>query len=198
MNFVFNDAFTLGGGNVKVPGTREWTESNRYTLGADRTMATTFFRPSVSPGVRMNGEPLHGFFHYAGVCNSLHPVGPAANRANTNMSYTTNMWWEPLGEFGPGYSDQEYHGAMVVKTGGSLSYQRTNREPDLAAGTTNPENTILSLSDGTPIYQVNSLGPGVTLWAADVLPFSYDLGFKYRGFSLSGEYFARGITSSDS
>jgi hypothetical protein len=51
MNFRFSKAFDLRAGNWIVPGTREWNESFRYTLGADRLMATTFFRPNISPGI---------------------------------------------------------------------------------------------------------------------------------------------------
>ena len=49
INYHFSDAFDLRVGNWAVPGTREWYESFRYTLGADRLMATTFFRPNISP-----------------------------------------------------------------------------------------------------------------------------------------------------
>ena len=51
INYRFSKAFDLRVGNWAVPGTREWYESFRYTLGADRLMATTFFRPNISPGI---------------------------------------------------------------------------------------------------------------------------------------------------
>src|SRR5579883_555704 len=193
ITYSFSQAFALSSGYFKVPGTREWIESARYTLGAERTMANTFFRPSISPGVWATGEPLEGFFYYAGIFNDFNSTSNGANRVSDNMTYSGNIWWEPLGKFGPGYTDEEYHDRLAIRTGSSLTYQRAQREPNLQLGQTNPENTILRLSDGTPIFQPGALAPGVTLLEANVALFSYDLAFKYRGFSLSTEYYGRWI-----
>lgn len=193
VSYVFNDGFILGGGNNKVPGTREWLTSYRYLMGVDRTMATTFFRPGFSPGVWINGEPRPGLFYYGGVYNGLYLGGPAEDRSTTDMGYTANIWWEPLGAFGTGYTDQEHHENPALRTGGSLSYQRIHLEPALSGGQINPENTVLRLSDGTQIFEPNALGPGATLGAASVLLLSHDESLKWRGFSLSAEYYARWI-----
>jgi hypothetical protein len=193
LSYDFNEALTLSSGYFKVPGTREWIESARYTLGADRTMANTFFRPAISPGLWASGEPLDGFFYYAGIFNDFNSLSNSASRISNNMTYSGNVWWEPLRPFGPGFTDEEYHERPAIRTGASLTYQRTLREPDLQRGLTNPENTILRLSDGTPIFQPGALARGVTLMGANVALFSYDLALKYRGFSLSGEYYGRWI-----
>jgi hypothetical protein len=60
INYHFNDALDLRVGNWLVPGTREWYTSYRFTMGSDRLMATTFFRPNISPGVWLQGEPIGG------------------------------------------------------------------------------------------------------------------------------------------
>jgi hypothetical protein len=193
ISYAFSKAFAISSGYNKVPGTREWLESARYTLGADRTMANTFFRPSVSPGVWTSGEPVDGFFYYTGIYNDFNSTANGADRVSDNMTYSGNIWWEPLGPFGPGFSDEEYHDRLVIRTGSSLTYQRAQREPNLPLGQTNPENTILRLSDGTPIFQQGALAPGIMLEAANVALFSYDLAFKCRGLSLSAEYYGRWI-----
>jgi hypothetical protein len=197
VSYAFSKGLALSSGYNKVPGTREWIESDRYTLGADRTMANTFFRPSVSPGVWINGEPVDGFFYYVGIFNDFNSAFNGANRISNHMTYSGNIWWEPLGSFGPGFTDEEYHERLVLRTGASLTYQRVLRELDLQLGQTNPENTILRLSDGTPIFQPGALAPGVTLTGANVALFSYDLALKYRGFSLSAEYYGRWIYGLD-
>ncbi|MFM8706197.1 MAG: hypothetical protein ACKOHG_20520, partial [Planctomycetia bacterium] len=51
LGWKFSDAATVGGGMSPVPGTREWIESSPWTVGIDRSMANTFFRPGFSPGV---------------------------------------------------------------------------------------------------------------------------------------------------
>lgn len=197
ISYVFSDAFTLGGGNNKIPGSREWLESYRYAMGADRTMATTYFRPGFSPGVWARGEPRDGLFYYAGVYNGLYLAGPLTDRSSADMSYTANIWWEPLGAFGPGYTDQGNHERLALRVGAALSHQRIHREPTLAGGVTNPENTILRISDGTQIFAPGALGPGASLGAANVTLLSYDLALKRRGFSLSGEYYGRWIYGLD-
>jgi len=194
VSYEFSKAFIASSGYYKVPGTREWIESARYPLGVDRTMANTFFRPGISPGVWAQGEPVRNVYYYAGVFDDLSSVINTASRTTTNMTYAANAWWEPLGSFGPGYADEEHHESPVVRLGASVVYNRSRREPNLALGQTNPENTILRLSDGTPLYQRDALAPGVTIQAAHVLLASYDLSLKYRGLSLSTEAYTRWIT----
>lgn len=195
ISYVFDPAFIASIGYYKVPGTREWIESARYTLGADRTMANTFFRPSISPGAFANGHLGENFYYFGGIYNDFNTTYEGASRTSTNMVYSGNIWWEPLGAFGPGYTDEEFHESPSIRTGTSLTFGRSNRSPNLELNQTNPENTILRLSDGTPIYQPGALGAGATLQAANVILFSYDLSLKYRGFSLSGEYYGRWINN---
>lgn len=194
VGYEFSRALIVASGYYKVPGTREWIESARYPLGADRTMANTFFRPGISPGIWAQGEPIRNFYYYTGIFDDLSSVVNTAGRTNTNMTYAANVWWEPLGSFGPGYSDEEFHETPALRLGASVTYNRSRREPNLELGQTNPENTILRLTDGTPLYQPNALAPDVTLESAHVLLASYDISMKYRGFSLSSEVYTRWIT----
>jgi hypothetical protein len=64
----FSDAAALGVGVTLIPGTREWIEQSPWTIGIDRSMANTFFRPGFSPGAQVDGRLLDGDLHYrAGV-----------------------------------------------------------------------------------------------------------------------------------
>ena len=53
------------------------------------------------------------------------------------------------------------------------------------------ENTQLRVSDGTVIFTPDLFAPGVTITDARYRMTTVDGGFKYRGFSLEGEYFWR-------
>ncbi len=56
LSYRFRKALELYVGQSKVPGSREWIESAFVSLqSADRTMASTFFRPSLS--YRLRGRP---------------------------------------------------------------------------------------------------------------------------------------------
>ena len=124
IDYRFSKAFTLSAGYYKVPGSREWYDSFRYTLGADRTMATTFFRPNMSPGIWASGEPVKDLHYVAMVANSFNGLNLADNRIGSNMAFGGTLWWEPLGKFGPGPSDVEWHERPTPRIGTSLTVSR--------------------------------------------------------------------------
>lgn len=50
LSYRFSDAMQIHIGQNKVPGSREWLVSSMDALGPDRSLATTFFKPSLSQG----------------------------------------------------------------------------------------------------------------------------------------------------
>jgi hypothetical protein len=194
INYHFNDALDLRVGTWLVPGTREWYTSYRYTMGADRLMATTFFRPNISPGVWLQGEPIEGVQYVAMLANSLNRFTQGVQRVGTSAAFGGTVWWEPLGDFGPGPSDIEDHRGLRTRLGTSVAISRESNQGfqfPTEAGLGNPEDTIVRLSDGTPLFRQGALGPGVSLAATNIQLWAIDAAFKYRGLGLSGEYFFR-------
>jgi hypothetical protein len=57
ISYSFSKAFAISSGYNKVPGTREWIESARYTMGADRTMANSFSGLPSAPGSGSTASP---------------------------------------------------------------------------------------------------------------------------------------------
>lgn len=190
LDFKFSDAFVLSGGYYKLPGSREWADSFRYTLGADRTMATTFFRPNFSPGFWASGEPWTNLHYIAMVGNSFNGLNLADHRIGSNTAFGSSLWWEPLGRFGPGPSDAEGHERPVLRFGMSQTVSRDHLA-SASSVQSNPEDTLFRLSDGTPLASAGALGPGIRVNTADVQLWAFDAAFKFRGFSLSGEYYLR-------
>ena len=191
INFRFSRGFDIRAGNWIVPGTREWFESFRYTMGSDRLMATTFFRPNISPGIWAQGEPLDNVHYVAMVANSLNRFNQGVQRIGTARAFGGTLWWEPFGAFGPGPSDVEYHTRLSPRVGTSAAFSRESNQGFAAEETGNPEDTILRVSDGTPLFRPGALAPGVELRSVNVNLWTIDLALKYRGFALSGEYFLR-------
>ena len=191
VNFRFSEAFDLRAGNWIVPGTREWNESFRYTLGADRLMATTFFRPNISPGIWAQGEPIENVHYIAMVANSLNRFNQGVERVGSTKAFGGTVWWEPMGPFGPGPSDIEDHALPSPRIGTNVAFSQEANQGFGAAETGNPEDTILRLSDGTPLFRPNVLAPDVELRTTRVSLWTIDAALKYRGFSLSSEYFLR-------
>jgi len=185
----FSDAATVGVGVTQVPGTREWIESTQWTVGVDRSMANTFFRPGFSPGAAAIGSLGDGTLHYqAGVWNAIDGGTAGVLRRGTSMAWAGNTWWEPFGPFGLGVSDMEHHDSPVVRLGTSGVYALTAALP-IAGG--NPEDTIVRLSDGTPIAEPNALGPNSLLERYVYRLASVDAAWKYRGVGLAVEYYFR-------
>ena len=195
INFRFNRGFDIRAGNWIVPGTREWFESFRYTMGSDRLMATTFFRPNISPGIWVQGEPLDNVHYVAMVANSLNRFNQGVQRIGTARAFGGTLWWEPFGVFGPGPSDIEDHTRLSPRFGTSAAFSRESNQGFGGDETGNPEDTILRLSDGTPLFRPGALAPGVELRSVNVNLWTIDMALKYRGFALSGEYFLRWLNN---
>ena len=181
---AFNIAYGLG----KVPGTWEWLESSRYTLGAERSLATTFFRPSMTAGIWADGEPLPGLHYRVLSGDGFNTFARNAAELDTNLAYSGMVYWEPWGDFGLGYSDLENHSRAVDRLGHALTWSRQDADP---TGEPGPEQTVVRLSDGTRLVVPGALAPGVTVNHFDLALYAIHAGIKWQGCSLSGECFFR-------
>ncbi|MGV3606021.1 MAG: porin [Planctomycetaceae bacterium] len=186
LSYKFSRAIEMHVGQNKVPGSREWlTSSWDAQEGPDRSMATTFFRPSLSQGIWLTGEPLNSVYYHAMVSNGFNTLNQTPNQINSRVCCSESIWWEPWGEFGKGYSDIQHHEDMALRIGASLS----NTKEEGSQASDFPENSSVRLSDGTLITQVGALAPGVTLQGYSLSLLAIDLSYKYRGFSLSTELY---------
>jgi len=189
----FSDAATVGAGVTPVPGTREWINSSPWTIGVDRSMANTFFRPGFSPGVLAAGDIAEGTLHYqAGIWNAIDGGTAGVLRRGTSMAFAGNTWWEPWAPFGLGMGDMEHHESPALRLGTSGVYAPTYARilPDL-----NPENTVVRLSDGTPIATPGVFGTGSRVEHFLFRLATIDAGVKYRGWAVNFEYYFRLLDS---
>jgi len=190
VGYQFNDHLSITAGVTFVAGTREWATSSRWVMGVDRSMANTFFRPSYSPGVEFNGDLLDGELAWrGGVWNAIDGSLAGVNRTGTAMAWAGILTWEPMGKFGLGYSDMEIHDEPAIRVGCSGIHALS--QAVLATNGNNPEDTIVRLSDGTPIATPNALGPNATVTQFRLQLASIDAGWKYNGFSAHFEYYFR-------
>jgi len=172
----------------KAPGTREWTESWTSTLGADRTMATTYFRPNWTPGAWLEGTLEHQLNYTLFVGNSFGGSSGnySASRLGTGMLYGSSVRWEPDGPMGDNVSDLQDHSTPVWRLGGTAVYQNTHDDGNGSLG--NPDSTIFRVSNGTPLSSPGALGLGNQITSTDVTLATIDTGFKYAGFALFAEF----------
>ncbi|MEM9585689.1 MAG: porin [Planctomycetota bacterium] len=188
MSFRLSDQFTLYAGLGKVPGTWEWQQTSRYTMGADRTLATTFFRPSITAGLWAIGDVTERLHYQALVGDGFNTFSLRAAELDTRLAYSGLVWWEPMGEFGVGFSDLEDHQSLALRLGHGLTQTTNESSPTDQPG---PEQTVIRLTDGTRLVEPGALAAGVTVNAFDIWLYTAHLGIKYRGFSFSSELFLR-------
>jgi hypothetical protein len=191
LNYRFHRAFELYFGKGKVPGGREWLVTSMATQAPDRSMATTFFRPSITTGIWARGEPVDKSFYQFAIGNGFNTAAAGFRELDTNFVYSANLWREPLGDFGLLYSDWQWSPTPVVRWGGSLT---SSRQSGTQVGSPVPEDTFIRLSDGTDLTVQGALAPGVTVTDYTVSLATMDFGLKYKGYSLHGEYFFRWLS----
>jgi hypothetical protein len=185
----FDDAATIGMGVTPIPGSREWINASPWTIGVDRSMANTFFRPGFSPGVAAIGALFDDTVHYqAGVWNSIDGGTAGVLRRGVAMAWAGNTWWEPWAPFGLGYGDMEHHREAAIRIGTSGVYADTAALGFLGQ---NPEDTIVRLSDGTPLVLPGALGPGTRIDRYRYRLATIDAGWKYAGWAANVEYYFR-------
>lgn len=187
LTYQVNRGLLVGMGQTKVPGTREWIESAFAPLqGPDRSMATTFFRPSLSQGIWMSGEPIDGYNYQAMISNGFNTLNLEPQFLNNRFCYSVTNWWEPWGDFGRGYSDLQDHFDPAIRLGASATYAlgRGNQAESDAV-----ENSPVRFSDGTIITTQGALGPGLTVQSYDLFLGAIDFACKYRGLGVSTELF---------
>jgi len=191
LGYEFDRGLKVFIGQAQVPGSREWMTPAIYLLGPDYSLATTFFRPSLSQGIWASGEPLDGLFYRLMFCNGFNTLGTSSSQLDSRMAFSGTVWIEPCGDFGSGFSDFEQHAEPAVRVGGSFTFapiQGQQGNPDL------PENSDIRLTNGTLLTQTGALAPGVTLNAYTVALGAIDFGYKHRGWSLSGEFYMRNLS----
>jgi hypothetical protein len=188
LNYKFNRSFELSFGKGKVPGGREWLLTSMNSMAPDRSMATTFFRPSITTGIWATGEPIDDLRYQAIIGNGFNTSSAGFRDLDTNFVYAGNVWWEPHGEFGGLYSDLKGNDSPVTRFGTSLT---TSRQSGSQALSEAPEESFIRLSDGTDFTETGALAPGVSVTDYSIFLASIDAGWKYRGVSVTGEYFLR-------
>ncbi len=191
IQYRFSRGFEMYFGKGKVPGGREWLITSMASHSPDRSMATTFFRPSITTGMWAAGEPLDNVHYQALIGNGFNTASSGFRDLDTNFVYSGIASWEPWGPFGNLYSDLEYRDQAVVRFGTSLT---GSRQSGSQFDSSQPEETFIRLSDGTDLTETGALAPGVLVNDYSILLSTYDVGLKYRGVSLTGEYFLRWLS----
>ena len=196
LTYNFNKHFSLAGGVGALPGVRATEGNFPLWLGVDnRLLADEFFRPSYTMGVWVEGKVVEKLKYMAMVGNNLSQLGVDAGQLDDDLNtWSTLLVWMPTtGEFGPrgGFGDFEHHDSLATRLGGHFTWSDENFQG--TANTDAFENVQIRLSDGNSIFLPNLFGTDIRVTDARYQMLSSDVGFKYLGFSLEGEYYWRWV-----
>jgi hypothetical protein len=196
LQYTFNKYLTLGGGIRSLPGTRSVEGNFPFWLNVDsRHIADEFMRPSYTSGIWATGNLADRLKYQVMVGNNMSTLGVPASRIDNGLNTLSSaLIWFPTGDFekgfsGQGWGDFESHDKFSTRL--AVHFSRSNENKESQPDSEQFENTQLRLSDGTVIFTPNLFAPGTTITDARYRMSTVDAGFKYRGFSLEGEYFWR-------
>lgn len=194
INWTFNDALRAYFGIHSVPSTRSTNRTFPYWLRNDnRPIADEFFRGSYTQGLWAEGRIAEGLEYRVMVANNLSALGVQARQLDAKPdTFSAALTWMPAtGEFGPanGFGDFEEHRDFATLF--SAHYTHSTETPQSQPNTDSIENTQLRFSDGTLIFSPTAFNPPGQITEARYQMMALDAAFKYRGFALEGEYYAR-------
>lgn len=185
-------AFRLQFGQFKVPfGRQEMTSSFNQTF-VDRSIVSGEYERGRDLGFQVDGLLAGNKIEYrAGIFN-----GRASNTGrnqtlndNDKYQYDARLMWQPFGDVK--YSESDFESVdkpLLAIAGGYESLDLGNTIPQPAA-------TVPPLPPATPLARISACpcAAGDYKWTM----FGTDVVFKFKGFSLMGEYFNREIKPSD-
>lgn len=195
LSYRVSPALDIGVGIGGLPGTRTLRGTFPYWNKVDnRTIADEFFRPSYTSGIWASGALKNDLNYRVMLGNNLSQVGVSADQLDNGFNtVSAALWWTPQGDYGPagGYGDFEFHEDPATTFGIHLTRSREDRQSQ--PGTEDIENAQIRLSDGTLLFQPGAFATEGRVNRATYLMTAVDAGYKYRGWSLEGEYYWRWV-----
>lgn len=196
ISYQFTDWMSIGGGIDALPTTRTTTGNYPNWLRNDnRLMADEFFRGSFTTGIWAEGRFADKFQYRVMVANNLSTLGVSAAQLYPGLNTASAFlrWMPTTGEFGPaaGFGDYEYHTQFATLLEGHYTYSREDAQEQ--PGTNAIENSQIRLSDGSRLFDPGVFGTPYRIRKATYQMAAADAAFKYRGYALEGEYYARWV-----
>ena len=196
LHYHFNKHVILGGGINSLPGVRSTEGNFPFWLTVDnRPIADEFFRPSYTSGFWVRGLITDHLSYNLMLGNNLSQLGIDAGQLDPGFNTFSGAlnWFPTTGEYGlnNNFGDFENHQEIATRVGAHFS--RSDEDKQGVPTSEAFENVTIRLSDGSPIFKANLFGPGIQINNATYEMASFDVGVKYKGFSLEGEFYLRRI-----
>lgn len=195
MQYRFNKHFRAGIGVGPNLCIRSLQGPFPFYSSSDRTMGEDALRGGFTGSFWVTGEVVPKLNYTVALGNNLSTLGISAGKLTRDLSKSVSLWWMPTtGEFGPrgGIGDFEDHDKPATRFGASFCFSREDRFNN--TGEPSPDNTQVRMTDGVLFFETGALADNVTIDKADFKMLSIDAGFKYKGFGLQAEFYARDLS----
>ncbi len=197
LSYTFNRHVTFGAGITSLPSVRSTEGQFPYWLGVDdRLISDEFFRGSYTSGVWLKGEILTKLKYNAMLGNNLSTLGIGASQLDNDLDTTSLAltWFPTTGEFGlyGTFGDYDWHENLAVRVGGHHTQSTEDRQSQPSSESI--DNSQIRLTDGSNIFTPDLFGDGITVERVHYAMASIDVGFKYKGMALEGEYYWRTLS----
>ncbi len=202
LNYRIIDEAQLRFGQDKVQFGRGFITSSSKLQFVDVSNITNAFVPGYDTGFSVSGNVLKGIVKYTvGIYGG---DGQNTFRASNNNAFSARIVCNPLGDMPYSESDVEYSEKPLVSIAGSYFRDALKTTANTPVFESNQLSFAKSPSVSSPggWIMLGQAGAGATKFFANEKVnfdlFGADAAFKWRGFSLQGEYFlafANGQTS---
>ncbi len=176
-------------GKFLLPYSRQGVNASTYQQQfVDYSMPAAYFGAGQSLGIMAHGDVLKNKLSYsAGVFNGTNNAGDDIEKNDSKMATAGRLVYHVL----PGYDEADetdllYHEKPAMDIGGSFLYNQND-------GDLHGQSLGYSVAD---MIRGGRGGYGLSSdKGSDVVQLGADIGFKYKGFSITGEYYFRNVNS---
>jgi hypothetical protein len=193
ITYAFDESLNVGVGIGGLPSTRSTEGNSPNWLRVDnRTLADEFFRASFATGFFASGKFSDTLRYQAMLGNNLSQLGvDAAQLSDSLDTFAGALIWTPTGQFFNGFGDFEQSESLNLRFGAHYTHSTEDRQSQ--PGQEDPENSIIRLSDGTPLFRPDAFNTGGRVNEARYQMVSVDAAAKLNGLALEGEYYFRRV-----
>jgi hypothetical protein len=191
-DYQYADGHWVRWGNFLLPfGKQNIHPSSFRQMFIESAMSTCVFTPGDSLGVEGYGDIIKDKLSYeVGIFNGAGDGDDTVFQSDSTFATAGRLVYHVL----PGYDESDetdlmFHEKPAMDVGASFLYNDNS-------GDTSGQSLVYAVSD---LIRAGRGGYGTSnSRGTDVLQLGLDFGFKYRGFSLGGEYYYRKVDSDHS
>jgi len=188
VNYEIVEEFQIQAGIMDIPQGRQFLTWDSHLQFVDRSMAEEVFCLGQSVGVMAHGTLAKRLSYMVGVFNGINnPTdSPSREQLDTNFAYAARLVGHLLGSGIDDETDLAFSKDPLLDVGLSFYYNDDN-------GDENGPRLLYSIPDRIRAGRGIGGNADTDATGTDYFGFGADIAFRYRGFSITAEWFLRTV-----